>query len=115
MPSFHQTSSQEIVPLRKICRRPETDYRLQQLHGGQVNPNPQKSGIEAQAGDTLMTDVSDGTIQKQPKQEDRIDTLPTITGAAFASDSVATETKIPPIKSTETGNAAVDAAASGGK
>ena len=23
---------QEIVPLRKICRRPETDYRLQQLH-----------------------------------------------------------------------------------
>ncbi|KAF2544816.1 hypothetical protein F2Q70_00023067 [Brassica cretica] len=22
----------EIVPLRKICRRPETDYRLQQLH-----------------------------------------------------------------------------------
>ena len=25
-------SQQEIVPLRKICRRPETDYRLQQLH-----------------------------------------------------------------------------------
>lgn len=24
--------SEEIVPLRKICRRPETDYRLQQLH-----------------------------------------------------------------------------------
>lgn len=24
--------TQEIVPLRKICRRPETDYRLQQLH-----------------------------------------------------------------------------------
>lgn len=23
---------QEIVPLRKICRRPETDYRLHQLH-----------------------------------------------------------------------------------
>ena len=23
---------QEIVPLRKICRRPETDYRLLQLH-----------------------------------------------------------------------------------
>ncbi|XP_038685207.1 protein SAWADEE HOMEODOMAIN HOMOLOG 2-like isoform X2 [Tripterygium wilfordii] len=24
--------AEEIVPLRKICRRPETDYRLQQLH-----------------------------------------------------------------------------------
>ncbi|KAM1041716.1 hypothetical protein TB2_030411 [Malus domestica] len=24
--------SEEIVPLRKVCRRPETDYRLQQLH-----------------------------------------------------------------------------------
>jgi hypothetical protein len=23
---------QEIVPLRKVCRRPETDYRLHQLH-----------------------------------------------------------------------------------
>ncbi|XP_010487758.1 PREDICTED: protein SAWADEE HOMEODOMAIN HOMOLOG 2-like isoform X1 [Camelina sativa] len=28
----HDLSEQEIVPLRKICRRPETDYRLQQLH-----------------------------------------------------------------------------------
>ncbi|KAF2587538.1 hypothetical protein F2Q70_00037023 [Brassica cretica] len=28
----HDQSEQEIVPLRKICRRPETDYRLQQLH-----------------------------------------------------------------------------------
>lgn len=24
--------SEEIVPLRKVCRRPETDYRLQQVH-----------------------------------------------------------------------------------
>lgn len=79
-----------------------------------MNPNPQKSGIEAQAGDTLMTDVSDGTIQKQPKQEDRIDTLPTVTTAAFTNDSVATETKMAPIKLAETGNAAVDTAVAGG-
>ncbi|XP_074311128.1 protein SAWADEE HOMEODOMAIN HOMOLOG 2-like [Silene latifolia] len=29
---FDHDQSEEIVPLRKICRRPETDYRLQQLH-----------------------------------------------------------------------------------
>ncbi|KAL8510160.1 hypothetical protein ACS0TY_017105 [Phlomoides rotata] len=111
---YDHDQSEEIVPLRKICRRPETDYRLQQLHGGQVNPNPQKSGIEAQSGDTLMTDVSDGTIQKLPKQEDRIDTLPTITPATFTNDSVASETKITPINLAETENAAAETTATGG-
>lgn len=27
---------QEIVPLRKVCRRPETDYRLQILHAARA-------------------------------------------------------------------------------
>ncbi|KAJ6754003.1 PROTEIN SAWADEE HOMEODOMAIN-like protein 2 [Salix purpurea] len=29
---YDHDQSEEIVPLRKICRRPETDYRLLQLH-----------------------------------------------------------------------------------
>ncbi|KAJ0264379.1 Protein SAWADEE HOMEODOMAIN 2 [Hirschfeldia incana] len=29
---YSHDQSEEIVPLRKICRRPETDYRLHQLH-----------------------------------------------------------------------------------
>lgn len=29
---YDHDQSEEIVPLRKICRRPETDYRLHQLH-----------------------------------------------------------------------------------
>ncbi|KAL9236447.1 hypothetical protein vseg_011119 [Gypsophila vaccaria] len=29
---YDHDQSEEIVPLRKICRRPETDYRLQQQH-----------------------------------------------------------------------------------
>ncbi|XP_074290343.1 uncharacterized protein LOC141617074 [Silene latifolia] len=29
---YDHDQSEEIVPLRKICRRPEADYRLQQLH-----------------------------------------------------------------------------------
>ncbi|XP_073526479.1 uncharacterized protein [Phyllobates terribilis] len=32
MCSCYMCSLQEIVPLRKVCRRPETDYRLQQLN-----------------------------------------------------------------------------------
>ncbi|RVX04026.1 Protein SAWADEE homeodomain-like 2 [Vitis vinifera] len=41
----------EIVPLRKVCRRPETDYRLQQLHASnesgsvdQQKPEPSYGG-----------------------------------------------------------------------
>ncbi|KAK4778663.1 hypothetical protein SAY86_006191 [Trapa natans] len=29
---YDHDESEEIVPLRKVCRRPETDHRLQQLH-----------------------------------------------------------------------------------
>ncbi|KAM0935747.1 putative transcription factor homeobox-WOX family [Dioscorea sansibarensis] len=29
---YDQDGSEEIVPLRKVCRRPETDYRLEVLH-----------------------------------------------------------------------------------
>ncbi|GER53830.1 sequence-specific DNA binding transcription factors [Striga asiatica] len=32
----------EVVPLRKICRRPETNYRLRQLHATSENVNSQK-------------------------------------------------------------------------
>lgn len=47
--------SEEIVPLRKICRRPETDYRLQQLHS-------------ANDADQKKASVVDPTkaVQKQP-------------------------------------------------
>ncbi|GFZ05517.1 similar to DNA-BINDING TRANSCRIPTION FACTOR 2 [Actinidia rufa] len=47
---YDHDQSEEIVPLRKVCRRPETDYRLQQLHT--VNEsgfvNLQKTGAEPQ-------------------------------------------------------------------
>lgn len=44
-------SCQEIVPLRKICRRPETDYRLQQLHAvNEAAPmDQQKTGMDPAA------------------------------------------------------------------
>ncbi|XP_008456011.1 protein SAWADEE HOMEODOMAIN HOMOLOG 2 isoform X2 [Cucumis melo] len=46
---YDHDQSEEIVQLRKICRRPETDYRLQQLHA--VNEaasiEPSKSGMDS--------------------------------------------------------------------
>ncbi|KAI7728475.1 hypothetical protein M8C21_012614 [Ambrosia artemisiifolia] len=42
---YDHDQSEEIVPLRKICRRPETDYRLQQLHAvnESISANQNKS------------------------------------------------------------------------
>uniref|UniRef100_F6H1Z4 Homeobox domain-containing protein n=1 Tax=Vitis vinifera TaxID=29760 RepID=F6H1Z4_VITVI len=48
---YDHDQSEEIVPLRKVCRRPETDYRLQQLHASnesgsvdQQKPEPSYGG-----------------------------------------------------------------------
>ncbi|CAH2053392.1 unnamed protein product, partial [Thlaspi arvense] len=50
---YSHDQSEEIVPLRKICRRPETDYRLQQLHSASndfSNSNQlQKPALDAAA------------------------------------------------------------------
>ncbi|XP_071691922.1 uncharacterized protein [Rutidosis leptorrhynchoides] len=42
---YDHDQSEEIVALRKICRRPETDYRLQQLHAvNESSANQNKNG-----------------------------------------------------------------------
>lgn len=43
------------MPLRKVCRRPETDYRLQQLHAVNESAamNQQKPSTEPPTGNTL--------------------------------------------------------------
>ncbi|KAG6577010.1 Protein SAWADEE HOMEODOMAIN-like 2, partial [Cucurbita argyrosperma subsp. argyrosperma] len=46
---YDHDQSEEIVQLRKICRRPETDYRLQQLHAVNeaASTEPSKSGVDS--------------------------------------------------------------------
>ena len=58
---------QEIVPLRKVCRRPETDYRLQQLHAVNeaASAEQQKSSTDAFAVAGLRSSIPAETIQKQ--------------------------------------------------
>ncbi|XP_057539143.1 protein SAWADEE HOMEODOMAIN HOMOLOG 2 [Amaranthus tricolor] len=41
---YDHDQSEEIVPLRKVCRRPETDYRLQQLHTTNESASASVSG-----------------------------------------------------------------------
>ncbi|KAL2476384.1 Protein SAWADEE HOMEODOMAIN2 [Abeliophyllum distichum] len=61
---YDHDQSEEIVPLRKICRRPETDYRLQQLHSGSATVNAQKTGTDPQAGNSVIVNAPAATTQK---------------------------------------------------
>ncbi|XP_027127072.2 uncharacterized protein [Coffea arabica] len=65
----HDQTEQEIVPLRKVCRRPETDYRLQQLHAESANWNQNKAGSEPHTGNTLKVSLPAEATQKQHKAE----------------------------------------------
>lgn len=58
---------QEIVPLRKVCRRPETDYRLQQLHAmNESTPmDHQKSSMDFTSVHAVRVASSADTVPKQ--------------------------------------------------
>nr|KYP39393.1 hypothetical protein KK1_039302 [Cajanus cajan] len=58
-------SCQEILPLIKICRRPETNYRLQQLHvGNEAAPlNQQMIGMHPGNGHNMRDTIE--TVLKQ--------------------------------------------------
>ncbi|KAL3652589.1 hypothetical protein CASFOL_002270 [Castilleja foliolosa] len=64
---YDHDEAEEIVPLRKICRRPDTDYRMQQLSAMPSNVNAQKTGTG------LKVDATGETTQSQPKPEGRDD------------------------------------------
>lgn len=65
--SMSLCSCQEIVPLRKICRRPETDYRLQQLHAvNEAAPvDQQKTGMDPAANVNAVRATTTETVPKQ--------------------------------------------------
>ncbi|CAA2938700.1 SAWADEE HOMEODOMAIN HOMOLOG 2 isoform X1 [Olea europaea subsp. europaea] len=64
---YEHDQSEEIVPLRKICRRPETDYRLHQIHSGSAaSMNAQKTGTDPLAGNSLVVNAPATAPQKLP-------------------------------------------------
>ncbi|XP_059661476.1 protein SAWADEE HOMEODOMAIN HOMOLOG 2 [Cornus florida] len=107
---YDHDQSEEIVPLRKVCRRPETDYRLQQLHAVNESASVKQHKIDADPyiGSTLRVYPPIETAQKQQKQEEhaQVAAVPPASHAKFPS---ATETNVlqPKIAETESvGNVA---------
>ncbi|XVE50167.1 hypothetical protein DITRI_Ditri01bG0140300 [Diplodiscus trichospermus] len=65
---YDHDQSEEIVPLRKVCRRPETDYRLQQLHASNnstVSDQP-KTSTDLSTASTPKVTSSTETKQQNP-------------------------------------------------
>ncbi|KAJ6298326.1 hypothetical protein OIU76_019473 [Salix suchowensis] len=57
---YDHDQSEEIVPLRKICRRPATDYRLLQLHAANDSAatDQQKTRVDTSKANTPRVAVS---------------------------------------------------------
>ncbi|GMY31929.1 protein SAWADEE HOMEODOMAIN HOMOLOG 2-like isoform X1 [Fagus crenata] len=100
---YDHDQSEEIVPLRKVCRRPETDYRLQQLHA--VNEaasiDQQKTITDPSAVSGQRVIASAETIQQQRYADAMMVSPGPLT---LANVSVATHTVTPEPKQAETSN-----------
>lgn len=82
---------QEIVPLRKVCRRPETDYRLQQLYAVNeaASAEQQKSSTDTFGGGALKTSIPAETTPKQQHADAAL-----VAPALHATAALATKTSI---------------------
>lgn len=92
---------QEIVPLRKVCRRPETDYRLQQLHAVNeaASAEQQKSSMDSFAVNALRASIPAETIQKL-QNTDAASTAPVLPASALLTS----QASVLDPKKTETSN-----------
>ncbi|XP_074370334.1 protein SAWADEE HOMEODOMAIN HOMOLOG 2-like isoform X2 [Apium graveolens] len=71
---YDHDQSEEIVPLRKICRRPETDHRLQLLHAlnDSATAKHPKAGIESRTTNTLRVYPPPEVTEEQLKKEEPV-------------------------------------------
>ncbi|MBA0549999.1 hypothetical protein Golob_020983 [Gossypium lobatum] len=87
---YDHDQSEEIVPLRKVCRRPETDYRLQQLHAS--SNTEQKPSTNPPTATTPAE-----TMQKQQNRD--VSRTPAPVGVSHANvSSIAAQTANPESK-----------------
>jgi len=103
---YDHDQSEEIVPLRKVCRRPETDYRLQQLHvKNELGPvNPQKIGSDPPMSNSLR--VYPPNEPRMQKQQQKAEVISDAVSVVFPPTSlgnvnVSAEAKVLPPKTTE--------------
>ncbi|KAJ9170210.1 hypothetical protein P3X46_018336 [Hevea brasiliensis] len=93
---------QEIVPLRKVCCRPETDYRLQQLHAANdVRTSDQhKTSMDPSTTSIQSITVSAAKTMHKQQNADVVIAGP----VSHANTSLAAQKMIPEPKSAGTSN-----------
>ncbi|KDP36258.1 hypothetical protein JCGZ_09823 [Jatropha curcas] len=96
--------SEEIVPLRKVCRRPETDYRLQQLHAANdsATTDQQKTNTDPSTAFFQRVTLSPAETMQRQRNAD----VATTGAVSNANISLPIKTIIPEPKSVETSNTA---------
>lgn len=89
------------MPLRKVCRRPETDYRLQQLHAVNeaASMDHQKTSMDPPAVGAPRVNTPVETMQKQ-----RYTDASVVPSVLHANVSIVTHTVNPEPKQAETSN-----------
>lgn len=66
---YDHDQSEEIVPLRKVCRRPETDYRLQQLHAiNESSSLDQRTNGVDSSKESPVSKVTSFSLETMPMQ-----------------------------------------------
>ncbi|KAL5224133.1 hypothetical protein ABZP36_010772 [Zizania latifolia] len=63
---YDHDRSEEIVPLRKVCRRPETDYRLQILHAARA------AGAAKEAVVDLVSHNDRSSAEQRPQKQHKM-------------------------------------------
>ncbi|EXB75046.1 hypothetical protein L484_012170 [Morus notabilis] len=103
---YDHDQSEEIVPLRKVCRRPETDYRLQQLYAVNeaASAEQQKSSTDNFGGGGFRARISAETTPKLQHADAAL-----VAPALHATAALATKASILEPKKVEIVNVVVDA------
>ncbi|KAI8557819.1 hypothetical protein RHMOL_Rhmol04G0040100 [Rhododendron molle] len=102
---YDHDQSEEIVPLRKVCRRPETDYRLQQLLvKNELGPaNQHKPGADPPTSNSLRVypPIEPRMQKQQQKAEGISDAVPVVVPPTkLGNVNVSNEAKVLPPKTT---------------
>ncbi|XP_040381263.1 protein SAWADEE HOMEODOMAIN HOMOLOG 2 [Oryza brachyantha] len=63
---YDHDQSEEIVPLRKVCRRPETDYRLQILHAARA------AGVAKEVVVDLVSHNDKSAAEQKPSKQHKM-------------------------------------------
>lgn len=87
---YDHDQSEEIVPLRKVCRRPETDHRLQQLYAASKESAPLellRTGTSPSLVSTMQIPSSPELMQIQQKAVENPNRL-SAKGSASHAESV---------------------------